>query len=227
MVCTLIDVMWPLSHNHLIWLDRLIGIAVAKDLILIPIQTSGCSSFPWRRQRRRRCRPCPPQRSPHASPAETYPKFGPLLFYIKMCQKGHNWAKFEAHPFDRIWMNGLSDHPHLPALLPESILWETDLLSNRRKNLLRLKKKLFVLLTLGCWILTIGLAVRRNKTQSARKISADLPLQIIQFAPLTQLDLLILSSKVSRNQCHFVESDDWVVLVRTNLFHKGTCPAAI
>ena len=142
MVCTLIDVMWPLSHNHSIWLDRLIGIALAKDLILIPIQTSGCSACRWRRQRRRRCRPCPPQRSPHASPAETYPKFGPLLFYIKMCQKGHNWAKFEAHPFDRIWMNGLSDHPHLPALLPESILWETDLLSNRRKKPAAVEEKI-------------------------------------------------------------------------------------
>ena len=85
--CTLIDVMSPLSPNHLIWLDQRSdldvdfspGIRVADTDSVI--QTSDCSSFRWRRQRRRRCRPYPPQRSPQASPAGACPKFGPLFLF--------------------------------------------------------------------------------------------------------------------------------------------------
>ena len=119
--------------------------------------------------------------------------------------------------------------PCCPSRSAEKRVKKGDISSNCRKNLLQFKKNVFVLLTLGCWFLTIGLAVRRNKTPSARKIFADLPLQSIQSARVqqnwnyivTELDLLILSSKVDRNQCHFFESHDWVVLVRTHLFLKG------
>ena len=93
-------------------------------------------------------------------------------------KKEHNWAKFEAHPFDRVWVNGSSNHPHLSAVLPE-IRWENVE-----------KVKIFyptvgktcpfdppatvqekIVLTLGCWFLSIGLAVPRSKTPSGRKIS--------------------------------------------------------
>ena len=39
---------------------------------------------------------------------------------------------------------------------------------------------------------------------------------------VTELDLLIRSSKVDRNRCRFVEFHDWIVLVRTSLFHEET-----
>ena len=141
-----------------------------------------------------------------------------------MLQKEDNRAKFEADPLDRVWVDGASNHPHLPALLAELIRWENPLknwsfiqLSGKPGTL----EEKIMLLTLGCWFLSIGLAVWRSKTPSGRKNSICLQAKSIEIT-ITELDLLIRSSKVDRNRCRFVEFHDWIVLVRTSLFHEGT-----
>ena len=101
-----------------------------------------------------------------------------FVFHKNVPKKRDNWAKFDSHPFDRVWVNGSSHHPHLSAVLPE-IRWENVE-----------KVKIFyptvgktcpfhppatvqekIVLTLGCWFLSIGLAVPRSKTSSGGKIS--------------------------------------------------------
>ena len=160
----------------------------------------------------------------------------PLFVSHKNVPK-NNPAKFEAHPFDRVWVDGASEHPHFPAMLPDLIRWEnpfekwslikirlkTDLLSNCPKNLAPPQSTCYgsrkISYAVNAWVLIpqyrTGWLFQREKSHLLRAKSIEIT--------VTDLDqLLIQSSKVDWNWCRFIEFHDWSVLVRTSVFHEGT-----
>ena len=115
------------------------------------------------------------------------------------------------------WMARPSIHTFLPCCpnwFAVEFPLKIDLLAEKppQSNCYGSRKKF----TLGCWFLSIELAVGRR--QKSHLLRAK-PIEIT----VSQLDLLLnQSSQADWNRCRFIEFHDWIVLVHTSLFHGGT-----